>query len=123
MPVIVNGVYLALRCQLLTELFRNINDEVVRAIKNFSLDAQGDHVLACKRHTGATRGHNHVMDVLAQATMCVNHKVSTTAAASNMQDDVDLGSKHSSFQQALQHLPAERWGGQCLSRRVFMEDF
>jgi len=27
--------------------------------KNFSLDPQGDHVLACKKNTGATRGHNH----------------------------------------------------------------
>ena len=34
--------------------------------KNFSLDPQDDHVLTCKKHTGATRGHNHVMDVLAQ---------------------------------------------------------
>ena len=34
--------------------------------KNFSLDPQRDHMLACKKHTGATRGHNHVMDVLAQ---------------------------------------------------------
>jgi len=34
--------------------------------KNFSLDLQGDHVLTCKKHTGATRGHNCVMDVLAQ---------------------------------------------------------
>ena len=25
--------------------------------KNFSLDPQGDHVLACKKHTRATRGH------------------------------------------------------------------
>jgi len=33
--------------------------------KNFSFDLQGDHMLACKKHTGATRGHNHVMDILA----------------------------------------------------------
>ena len=62
--------------------------------KNFSLDPQGDHVLACKKHTGATRGHNHVMDVLAQLarntgySVRVNLKVSTTAAASNKQGDV-----------------------------------
>jgi len=34
--------------------------------KNFSLDPQGDHVLACKKHTGAARGHNNVMGVLVQ---------------------------------------------------------
>jgi len=57
--------------------------------KNFSLDPQSNHVLACKKHIGATRGHNHVMDVLAQLarntgySVRVNHKVSTTAAASN----------------------------------------
>ena len=64
--------------------------------KIFSLDPQGDHVLTCKKHTGATRGHNHVMDVLAQLarnTGCsvrVNHKVSTTAAVGNKQGDVEL---------------------------------
>jgi len=64
--------------------------------KNFSLDPQGDHVLACKKHTGATRGHNHVMDVLAQLarntgyTVRVNHKVSMKAATSNRQGDVEL---------------------------------
>jgi len=64
--------------------------------KKLSLDLQGNHVLTCKKHTGATRGHNHVMDVLAQLArntgyfVHVNHKVSTTAAASNKQGDVDL---------------------------------
>jgi len=64
--------------------------------KSFSLDPQGDHVPACKKHTGATRGHNHIMDVLAQLarktgySARVNHKVSTTAAASNKQGDVEL---------------------------------
>jgi len=64
--------------------------------KNFALDPQGDHVLTCKKHTGATRGHNHVMDVLTQLAhntgsfVCVNHKASTTAAASNKQDNVEL---------------------------------
>ena len=56
----------------------------------------GDHVLSCKKHTGATRDHNHVMDVLTQLArntgyfVRVNHKVSTTAAASNKQGDVEL---------------------------------
>jgi len=64
--------------------------------KNFPLDPQGDHVLTCKKHTGATRGHNHVMDVLAQLarntgySVRVNHKVSTTAAANNKQGDVEI---------------------------------
>jgi len=57
--------------------------------KNFSPDPQSDHVRTCKKHTGATRGHNHVIDVLAQLarntgySVRVKHKVSTTAAASN----------------------------------------
>jgi len=64
--------------------------------KKLSLDLQDDHVLACKKRTGATRGHNHVMDVLAQLarntgySVRVNHKASTTAAASNKQGDVEL---------------------------------
>jgi len=64
--------------------------------KNFSLDPQDDHVLTCKKHTGATRVHNHVIDILAQLarntgySVRVNHKVSTTAAASNKQGDVEL---------------------------------
>jgi len=68
----------------------------MRLCKNFSLDPQGDHVLTCKKHTGASQGHNHVMDVLAQLnrntgySVRVNHKVSTTAAASNKQGDVEL---------------------------------
>jgi len=67
----------------------------MRSCKSFSLDPHGDHVLACKKHTGATRGHNHAMDVLAQQarktgySVRVNHKVSTTAAASN-HGDVEL---------------------------------
>jgi len=57
--------------------------------KNFSLDPQGDHVLACKKHTGATRGQDHGINILAQLarntgySVRVNHKKSTTAAASN----------------------------------------
>jgi len=64
--------------------------------KNLSIDLQDHHVLACKKHTGVTRGHNHVMNVLAQLarntgySVRVNHKVSTTAAASNKQGDVEL---------------------------------
>jgi len=64
--------------------------------KKFSLDPQGNYVLACKKHTGATRGHNHVMHVLAQLarntgySVRVNHKAPTAAAASNKQGDVEL---------------------------------
>ena len=64
--------------------------------KIFSLDWQGDHVLTCKKHTGATRDHNHAIDDLEQRTrntgycVRVNHKVSTTATASNKQGDVEL---------------------------------
>jgi len=64
--------------------------------KNVSLDLQGDHVLTRKKRTGATGGHNHVMDVKAQLarntgySVRVNHKVSTTAATSNKQGDVEL---------------------------------
>jgi len=48
-------------------------------------------VLFCKKYTGATRGHNHVMHVLATGySVRVNHKVSTTAAASKKQGDVEL---------------------------------
>ena len=41
--------------------------------KKFSLDPQGDHVLTCKKHTGATGGHNHVMDVLTQRSRDVKY--------------------------------------------------
>ena len=53
-------------------------------------------LLACKKHMGATRGHNHVMDVLVQLarntgySVRVNHNVSTTVVASNKQGDVEL---------------------------------
>jgi len=69
---------------------------IMCSCKHFSLDSKGDHVLACKQHTGATRGHNHVMDVLTQLasntgySVRFNHKVSTTAAASNKRGDVKL---------------------------------
>jgi len=70
--------------------------QMMCSCKIFFLDPQGDHVLACKKHTGATRGHNHVIDVLVQLirntgySVRVNHKVSMMAAASNKQGDVDL---------------------------------
>ena len=33
------------------------------ACKNFVVDQYGDHVLTCKKHTGAIAGHDHVMNV------------------------------------------------------------
>ena len=64
------------------------------ACKNFVLDQYGDHVLTCKKHTGAIAGHDHVMNVSAQLarnsglTVRVNCKVDTTAADNNKQGDV-----------------------------------
>ena len=36
------------------------------ACKIFVVDQYGDHVLTCKKHTGAIAGHDHVMNVTAQ---------------------------------------------------------
>jgi len=53
-------------------------------------------VLIFKKHTGATRDYNHVMDVLAQLarnagySVHVNHKGSMMVAANNKQVDVEL---------------------------------
>ena len=64
--------------------------------KKNSLNPQGHHVLTCKKHMGATQGHNHIMHVLAQLScnigysVRVNHKVSTTEAASNKQGNIEL---------------------------------
>jgi len=64
------------------------------ACQNFVLDQYGDHVLTCKKHTGAIAGHDHVMNVTAQLArnsglrVRINRKVATTAADSNKQGDV-----------------------------------
>ena len=64
------------------------------ACKNFVLDQYGDHVLTCKKHTGAIAGHDHVMNVTAQLArnsglkVRVNRKVDITAADNNKQGDV-----------------------------------
>ena len=53
-----------------------------------------DHVLTCKKHTGAIAGHDHVMNVTAQLArnsglkVRVNCKVDTTTADNNKQGDV-----------------------------------
>jgi len=58
------------------------------------LDQYGDHVLTCKKPTGAIAGHDHVMNVSAQLArnsglrVRINRKVATTAAGSNKQGDV-----------------------------------
>jgi len=58
------------------------------------LDQYGDHVLTCKKHTGVITSHDHVMNVLAQLAhnsgwrVRINCKVTTTAADSNKQGDV-----------------------------------
>ena len=58
------------------------------------LDQYGDHVLTCKKHTGAITSHDHVMNVSAQRArnsglrVRINRKVATTAADSNKQSDV-----------------------------------
>jgi len=58
------------------------------------LDQYGDHVLTCKKHTGTTAGHDHVMNVSAQLArnsrlrVRINRNVATTAAGSNKQGDV-----------------------------------
>ena len=64
------------------------------ACKKCVLDQYGDHVLTCKKHTGAIAGHDHFMNVPVQlARNCglrirINCKVATTAADSNKQGDV-----------------------------------
>jgi len=64
------------------------------ACQKFALDQYGDHVLTCKKHTGAIAGHDHVMNVSAQLArnrglrVRINRKVATTAADSNKQGDV-----------------------------------
>jgi len=64
------------------------------ACQKFVLDQYGDHVLTCKKHTGAIAGHDHVMNVSAQLArnsglrVRINRKIATTAADSNKQGDV-----------------------------------
>jgi len=64
------------------------------ACQKFVLDQYRDHVLTCKKHTGAITGHDHVMNVSAQLArnsglrVRINRKVATTAADSNKQGDV-----------------------------------
>ena len=61
------------------------------------IDPLGDHVLTCKQHTGAIRGHNHLMDVVVSLSrdskigpVRVNHKVSTTGDGTRKQGDVEM---------------------------------
>ena len=55
------------------------------------LDQYGDHVLTCKKHTGAIAGHDYVMNVSAQLARNSGLRVrmvATTAADSNKQGHV-----------------------------------
>ena len=58
------------------------------------LDQYGDHVLTCKKHTGAIAGRDHVMNLSASLArnsglrVCINCKVATTADDSNKQGDI-----------------------------------
>ena len=64
------------------------------ACQNCVIDQYGDHVLTCKKHTGAIAGSDHVINVSAQLArnsvlrVRVNRKVATTAADNNKQGDV-----------------------------------
>ena len=64
------------------------------ACQKFVLDQYGDHVLTCKKHTGAITSHDHVMNVSVQLArnsrlrVCIDRKVATTAAHSNKPGDV-----------------------------------
>ena len=64
------------------------------ACQKFVLDQYGDHVLICKKHTGAIAVHDHVMNVSVQLArngglrVRINRKVATTATNSNKQGDV-----------------------------------
>ena len=64
------------------------------ACQKFVLDQYGNHVLTCKKHTGAIAGHDHFMNVSAQLArnsglrVRISRKVTTTAADSNKQVDV-----------------------------------
>ena len=66
-------------------------------LQKISLDPQGDHVLTCKKHTGATRGHDHIVEILValvrnsgDKTVRVNYRVSQTAADSRKQGNVEI---------------------------------
>jgi len=61
------------------------------------IDPLGDHVLCCKQYTGSIRGHNYLMDVLANLACVsiigpvrVNHTVSTTGDGTRKQGDVEI---------------------------------
>jgi len=64
------------------------------ACQKFVLDQYRDHVLTCKKRTGAIAGHDHVMNVSVQLArnrglrVRINRKVVTTAPDSNKQGDV-----------------------------------
>jgi len=81
-------------CQALGAPIPLLRAHAVARTQKFVLDQYGDHVLTCKKHTGAIAGHDHVMDVSAQLArnsglrVRINCKVDTTVANSNKQGDV-----------------------------------
>jgi len=81
--------------------------------QDFVLDQYGDHVLTCKKHTGAIAGHDHVMKVSAQLArnsglrVRFNRKV-TTIAADNNKNKV----MYKSWSLSLQDMMI--WYGMCL---------
>ena len=81
-------------CQALGAPIPLLRAHAVARTQKFVLDQYGDHVLTCKKHTGAITSHDHVMNVSAQLArnsrlrVCINRKVATTAAHSNKPGDV-----------------------------------
>ena len=68
------------------------------------IDPLGDHVLTCKQPTGSIRGHNCLMDVLANLARVsnigpvrVNHKVPTTDDGTRKQGDDKISNFPISF--------------------------
>jgi len=82
-------------------------------LPEFFARKERDHVLTCKKHTGAITGHDHVMTVTVQLArnsglrVRINRKVATIAADSNKKDDVQA--MELSFQDTT------TWFGMCLS--------
>jgi len=91
-------IWVNLFCQVLGAPIPLLRAHVVArtqcACQKSVLDQYGDHVLTCKKHTGAIADHDHVMNVSAQLArnsgfrVRINLKVATTAADSNKQGDV-----------------------------------
>jgi len=53
-------------CQALGAPIPLLRAHAVARTQKFVLDQYGDHVLTCKKHTGAITSHDHVMNLSAQ---------------------------------------------------------